>query len=102
VKKNATKRAMGVLAAGLAAGALTLAGTASAGNEVEAGPKFKAEKCYGISKAGKNDCAAGPGTSCAGTSTKHGQGNAWMFVPKGSCERIVNGTLEPTHRNLPK
>lgn len=66
-----------------------------------AGPKFKAEKCYGVSKAGKNDCAAGPGTSCAGTSTVDAQGNAWMFVPKGSCERLVGGTLEPTDVNLP-
>lgn len=67
----------------------------------EAGPKFKAEKCYGVAKAGKNDCAAGPGTSCAGTATKDGQGNAWMFVPKGSCERLVGGSLEPTDKNLP-
>jgi len=65
----------------------------------EVGPKFKAEKCYGVMKAGKNDCAAGPGTSCAGTATRDSQGNAWMFVPKGSCERLVNGTLEPTNRN---
>lgn len=66
-----------------------------------AGPKFKAEKCYGVAKAGKNDCAAGPGTSCAGTATVDAQGNAWMFVPKGSCERLVGGTLEPTDANLP-
>lgn len=66
---------------------------ATAQNAV-AGPKFQAEKCYGVSLAGKNDCAAGPGTSCAGTSTKDAQGNAWMFVPKGSCERLVGGSLE--------
>ncbi len=70
-------------------------------NDAVAGPKFKAEKCYGVSKAGKNDCAAGPGTSCAGTSTVDAQGNAWMFVPKGSCERLVGGSLEPTDANLP-
>ena len=44
------------------------------------------DKCYGIALKGKNDCKAGPGTSCAGTSTKDYQGNAWKFVPKGSCE----------------
>lgn len=66
-----------------------------------AGPKFKAEKCYGVSLSGKNDCAAGPGTSCAGTSTVDAQGNAWMFVPKGTCERLVGGNLEPTTQNLP-
>ena len=43
------------------------------------------EKCYGISLAGQNDCAAGPGTTCAGTSTKDYQGNAWKAVPAGTC-----------------
>ncbi|MES9988195.1 MAG: DUF2282 domain-containing protein [Candidatus Thiodiazotropha endolucinida] len=52
------------------------------------------EKCYGVAKAGKNDCAAGPGTSCAGTSTVDAQGNAWMLVLKGTCEKIVGGSLE--------
>ena len=51
------------------------------------------EKCYGVAKAGKNDCKAGPGTSCAGSSTTDGQGNAWMLVLKGSCEKIVGGSL---------
>jgi uncharacterized membrane protein len=51
------------------------------------------EKCYGIARAGKNDCAAGPGTSCAGTSTADGQKNAWTYVIAGSCEKIVNGSL---------
>ncbi len=70
-------------------------------NDAVAGPKYKAEKCYGVSKAGKNDCAAGPGTSCAGTATVDAQGNAWMFVPKGTCAKLVGGTLEPTDNNLP-
>ncbi len=51
------------------------------------------EKCYGVAKAGKNDCKAGPGTSCAGTSTTDGQGNAWMLVIEGTCEKIVGGSL---------
>jgi uncharacterized membrane protein len=51
------------------------------------------DKCYGIAKAGKNDCAAGPGTSCAGTSTVDGQENAWSYVIAGSCEKIVGGSL---------
>ena len=51
------------------------------------------EKCFGVAKAGKNDCAAGPGTSCAGTSTTDAQGNAWMLVLKGTCEKIVGGSL---------
>ena len=45
------------------------------------------EKCYGISLAGQNDCAAGPGTTCAGTSTVDYQGNAWTLVPAGDCEK---------------
>ena len=43
------------------------------------------EKCYGISLAGQNDCAAGAGTTCAGTSTIDYQGNAWKAVPAGTC-----------------
>lgn len=58
-----------------------------------AAAKAETEKCYGIAKAGKNDCAAGPGTTCSGTSTKDAQGNAWMYVLKGSCEKIVGGSL---------
>lgn len=46
------------------------------------------EKCFGISLAGQNDCAAGPGTSCAGTSKTDYQGNAWKLVPKGTCTTI--------------
>lgn len=46
------------------------------------------EKCYGISLAGENDCAAGPGTTCAGTSTVDYQGNAWTFVPAGTCASV--------------
>ncbi len=46
------------------------------------------EKCFGVSLAGKNDCAAGPGTSCAGTSTEDYQGNAWTYVDAGTCVDI--------------
>ncbi|MEJ6789882.1 DUF2282 domain-containing protein [Brevundimonas sp. BR2-1] len=55
------------------------------------------EKCYGVARAGQNDCAAGPGTTCAGTSTRDYQGNAWKLVPKGTCTTIRtpkgNGSL---------
>ncbi|GMN03532.1 DUF2282 domain-containing protein [Erythrobacter sp. MTPC3] len=57
------------------------------------------EKCYGVSKAGMNDCAAGPGTSCAGTSVVDYQGNAWTYVDAGTCLQIETpagtGSLEP-------
>ncbi|MBP6645395.1 MAG: DUF2282 domain-containing protein [Burkholderiaceae bacterium] len=50
------------------------------------------EKCFGVSLKGKNDCAAGPGTTCAGTSKVDYQGNAWTLVPKGTCEKTVSKT----------
>ncbi|MGP6088020.1 BufA1 family periplasmic bufferin-type metallophore [Antarctobacter jejuensis] len=46
------------------------------------------EKCYGVSLAGENDCAAGPGTTCAGTSKVDYQGNAWTLVDTGTCAEI--------------
>ena len=58
------------------------------------------EKCYGVALKGQNDCAAGAGTTCAGTSTMDYQGNAWKAVPKGTCDDDGDrhghkGTLEP-------
>ncbi len=50
------------------------------------------EKCFGVALQGKNDCAAGPGTTCAGTSKIDYQGNAWKFVPKGTCEQTASPT----------
>ena len=52
------------------------------------------DKCFGIALAGENDCKAGAGTSCEGTSTTDFQANAWTYAPKGTCEFIVtpNGT----------
>jgi len=64
------------------------------------------EKCYGVSLAGENDCAAGPGTTCAGTSTVDYQGNAWTLVDAGTCETMElpdgrMGALEALDRDLP-
>jgi uncharacterized membrane protein len=50
------------------------------------------EKCYGIAKAGKNDCQTA-NSSCAGTSKKDAQADAWLSVPKGVCEKIAGGKL---------
>ena len=62
-------------------------------------PKAEMEKCYGVSMAGKNDCAAGPGTTCAGSSKVDYQANAWKNVPKGTCTTIKTpkgmGSLQP-------
>lgn len=50
------------------------------------------EKCFGVALKGKNDCKAGPGTTCAGTSRTDYQGNAWKLVPKGTCEKTASPT----------
>jgi uncharacterized membrane protein len=60
------------------------------------------EKCYGVALKGQNDCAAGPGTTCAGTSKVDYQGNAWKLVPKGTCVTMQTpfgpGSLAPITR----
>jgi uncharacterized membrane protein len=78
-----------------AALALTLAvGAANAADSQSA-----TEKCYGVALAGKNDCKAGPGTSCAGTSKVDYQGDAWKMVPAGTCTKTKTpkgfGSLTP-------
>ena len=90
------------------ASAVTAAVTAQLPTQAAAASK---EKCYGISLAGENDCAAGPGTTCAGTSVTDYQGNAWTLVEAGTCETIdlpkmADGTprvgsLEVLSRDLP-
>lgn len=79
VSKTLTALAFGAMAAGAMAASDT-------------GKKVDQEKCFGVSLAGKNDCAAGPGTSCAGTATKDYQANAWMLVTKGTCTSIKTPT----------
>jgi len=58
-------------------------------------PTFKAEKCYGIAKAGRNDCASTGNNSCGGTSKINSDPKAWIYVPEGYCERIVGGSKTP-------
>jgi uncharacterized membrane protein len=53
------------------------------------------EKCFGVAMAGKNDCAAGAGTTCAGTSKMDNQANSWKYVPAGTCEKMKS-TTSPT------
>ncbi|PIB95826.1 DUF2282 domain-containing protein [Caulobacter sp. X] len=75
----------------------------SAGVSMAAADDHKAkndsEKCYGVAKAGQNDCKAGAGTSCAGTSKVDYQGDAWKHVPKGTCVTMKTpkgmGSLTP-------
>jgi len=56
-------------------------------------PTFQAEKCYGLAKAGQNDCASTGNHSCAGTSKLDSDPASWVYVPAGYCERLVGGSL---------
>jgi uncharacterized membrane protein len=72
----------GAVAAALAAPAI---GTAAAADN---------EKCYGIAAAGQNDCQAA-GNSCAGQVSQAARGDAWIYVPAGTCQKISGGSLAP-------
>jgi uncharacterized membrane protein len=80
--------------------AAALVSSAAAAGPVK--PQPTKDKCFGISLAGKNDCAAGAGTTCAGTSKRNYQGNAWKYVARGTCEKIKTptgtGSLKPIAR----
>jgi len=100
-----TTRSLALPLAASLATALTLASGAAQAQSAAM------EKCYGVSLAGQNDCAAGPGTSCAGSSTVDYQGNAWTLVATGTCTMIAlpamadgtarAGSLEALERDLP-
>lgn len=79
------RRTVNIALAASLASALTM-------SAVPAAQAQEKEKCFGISLAGKNDCAAGPGTTCAGTSKVDYQGNAWKSVPKGTCAKTASPT----------
>jgi len=81
----------------IGAGALLALGANAAAAQNRPSGQAEMEKCYGVSKAGQNDCAAGPGTTCAGTSKVDYQQNSWKLVPTGTCEAMKtpngHGTL---------
>lgn len=84
------------VAGALAAALASLAGVAAAEGS---------EKCFGVAMAGQNDCAAGAGTTCAGTSKVDYQGNAWKLVPAGTCVTMElpdgrMGSLEALERDM--
>ncbi|PIQ43188.1 MAG: hypothetical protein COV52_01600 [Gammaproteobacteria bacterium CG11_big_fil_rev_8_21_14_0_20_46_22] len=82
--KNVTK---------LTCAALVTAGLSLAAVQAQAATHKGMEKCYGIAKAGKNDCGGkGTGHSCQGQATKSGDSNDWLFVPKGLCDKINGGS----------
>jgi len=90
-KTLATPSTAATLALALGA-ALTLASTAGQAADTMDKSSMDKEKCYGVALKGKNDCAAGAGTTCAGTSKVDHQANAWSYVPKGSCEKTASKT----------
>jgi len=57
-------------------------------------PTYPYEKCYGIAKGGQNDCFT-KNNSCAGAAPRDQQGDAWIYLPAGTCERISGGSLKP-------
>lgn len=105
--------ARSIVSAAFVAGAVStaLASYAAAGplTDAEAKAAIAAgkEKCYGVALKGQNNCAAGPGTTCQGTSTVDFQGNAWKFVRGNTCTTLelpggLKGSLTALTRNVPK
>jgi len=92
VEDSTNRRAViaSAFAAAIAAPALV-----SAQKPVSAPTGFKAEHCYGVAKAGKNDCASAGNNSCGGTSKRDRDPKAWIYVPEGYCDRIVGGSTTP-------
>jgi uncharacterized membrane protein len=92
-KENLMKTFAYVVASAVAS-AITLAGVTQ--SQAQTGPapqpNFKFEKCYGIAKKAKNDCQTAA-SSCAGTSKRDAQADAWIYVPTGTCDRIVGASL---------
>lgn len=88
LKVQSTQATAAALAMALGA-ALTLAHTPASAAD---GADKDKEKCFGVALKGKNDCQAGAGTTCAGTSKVNYQGNAWSLVPKGTCEQTASPT----------
>ncbi len=100
---NTTRR---VFSAAILASAVTAAVSTFALTTADQAAAASKEKCFGIAKAGGNDCAAGAGTTCAGTSTVDYQGNAWKYVNKGTCVSMNapggrEGSLKPLSRDVP-
>jgi uncharacterized membrane protein len=73
---------------------LAAAGIAHSQNGPAPVPEFSFEKCYGVSKAGLNDCQTNT-HSCAGTASADNQGDAWVYVPAGTCSKLTGGSTEP-------
>ena len=96
-----------VLAGSLATLLAGLAAPVSAADDMKKSDAMAKEKCFGVALAGKNECKAGAGTTCAGTSKVDYQGNSWSLVPKGTCTTMKlpgdrKGAPTELMRDLPK
>jgi len=80
------------LIASAVAAALTLPASVLGGPAPK--PAYDAEKCFGVAKAGKNDCQTA-NSSCAQTSKRDGQADAWVYLPVGTCTKMLGGSLQP-------
>ena len=109
--QSRTMQARAIQTTTAAALALALGSALTLANTTLADEGAQKEKCFGVALKGKNDCAAGPGTTCAGTSKVDYQGNAWKLVPAGTCTTMElpaqgdgaprQGSLEALSRDLP-
>jgi uncharacterized membrane protein len=91
-KENTMMNMRSLIGSALAAATTLGASAAFAGPAAQ--PEFSFEKCYGVVKAGQNDCQTAT-HSCAGTSTMDNQGDAWVYVPAGTCAKLAGGSNEP-------
>lgn len=80
--------------------ALVSTGLTVAAMQGQAADKKDMEKCYGVAKAGKNDCGGkGTGHACQGHATKSGDPNDWLLMPKGLCDKLVGGSTKAAHES---
>ena len=98
-----TRRA---LSAAMLATAVTAALSTVSVTSATSAAAAEKEKCFGVAMAGKNDCAAGAGTTCAGTSKVDYQGNSWKYVEKGTCTSMMlpgdrMGSVKALKRDIP-
>ncbi len=89
---STTSKSLSSLTLALALGGAIAAAALPAAAQDTGKPGMDKEKCFGVALKGKNDCAAGAGTTCAGTSKVDHQANAWSLVPKGTCEKTASST----------
>ena len=100
MSQSRTMQARAIQTTTAAALALALGSALTLANTAVADSGAQKEKCYGVALKGKNDCAAGPGTTCAGTSKVDYQGNAWKYVPAGTCKKTASPTSPTDHGQL--